>query len=86
MAEKTTGTRGKKEPQKPVTALKPPAKNDTVINVRLGEDVTKTEVAEFALRVYGIKTVSEFMRHILDYTMEHKPVLGKSFVPTGLKN
>lgn len=60
--------------------IKKPTKNDNVINFRL-VDKTSDEVAEFAKEVYGFRATSEFMRYALDYIMEHKPVLGKDFVP-----
>lgn len=55
-------------------------KNDNVIHVRLS-DRTGEDVAKFAKDVYGFRTTSEFMRYVLDYVFENRPVLGKAFAP-----
>ncbi len=55
-------------------------KNDNLLHIRLG-DKTAEEVAEFATKVYGFKNTSEYVRHVLDFIEENRPVLGKSFAP-----
>lgn len=53
------------------------------LNLRVSE-AEKAEYESFAKSVYDLDNTSEFIRLSLQYIMEKRPVLGKSFAPESM--
>ncbi len=54
--------------------------NSDMLHIRLSNRESEI-VQNLVKNVYGFKNTSEFLRYVIDYMMEKRPVLGRKFTP-----